>query len=189
MPAFRCLIRVLPLCLAAAGLLLTADAVGACTSNGGGAKALLRQVLSNNGLSDAGLHSPPIVRSLRVRHHLFRIVATDLNGDGHLDLVASEPTQGLIAWLNDGRGGFTLKRYRPFARRNLASGSPRFSTRSDPFVDDEALQETVPALGIDSDESQEVLALVAGTPVCRHARLSQSGGFSRHSPRGPPITI
>jgi len=41
------------------------------------------------------------------------LIAADIDHDGDLDLIAVAPTGQVMAWLNDGRGRFTLQQASP----------------------------------------------------------------------------
>jgi len=89
----------------------------------------------------AGALAVAAVKSAVVEPSRFvSIVAADIDGDGDLDVVASDSSLQLHVWVNDGSGHFTMRRPRksqawradPSPSVDVGSGRSESSTRTDP---------------------------------------------------------
>ena len=142
--------------------------------------------LDSSGVPAVRRARPGRLRWLRIGGEILRLLAADINGDGHPDLVAGGKQHGLLAWLNNGRGRFTPRAPQPppdpwhFSLGFRASALPRAHR--------EAMQADALPLqpGPDPPLAQLIpLAIVARAeswPIRLHS-------VSRSSPRAPPASL
>lgn len=115
--------------------------------------------------------------------HLVRAVATDIDADGDLDVVASDGSLDLTVWVNDGTGHFTRK-----------DPAPATDWQRDPVppvvTDHEAtselsVQNIVPLPGRDCTALVGMLDASSGAAIRDDAALPARRVATR-SPRAPP---
>jgi hypothetical protein len=120
---------------------------------------------------------------LRTRDHIVRVVVSDVNRDGRVDIVVTTRRAGLQVWLNAGRGRFRAARPRaPTAewRRSDGTEEPPSAANDD-----------------GADSLGAMLVLAGGTrapapdavfqPFHRSHAIFSSRSTRPRVPRGPPV--
>ena len=123
--------------------------------------------------------TPPIASGLRV----VAMVASDIDADGDLDLVANDGSLDLIVWINDGTGHLT----RRLARQARGWRDDASTANSD--KDHAGVSAVVAAsASIDPGQSPALLLADNGEPGAGYARPSLASLLARsQSPRAPPL--
>jgi hypothetical protein len=114
---------------------------------------------------------------------LVALVASDIDDDGDLDLVANDGSLDLLVWINDGTGHLT----RRLARRTSGWRDDASTANSD--KDGAAVSAVVSSIAsIDPDQSPALHLANAGEPGLGYLQPSLDALFARsQSPRAPPL--
>ncbi len=123
--------------------------------------------------------TPPVESGLRV----VAMVASDIDADGDLDLVANDGSLDLIVWINDGTGHLT----RRLARQ--ASGWREDASAANNDKDHAAVSAiTASSASIDPCQSPSLALTNDGEPGAAYVSPSLNSLFARsQSPRAPPL--
>jgi hypothetical protein len=123
---------------------------------------------------------------IRSRHPLVQVVATDLDGDHHPELIAKEASTGLSVWTRHGREGF--RAFRP--RQDLPSGIGRPHRKAVDDPTDPSDELPAPPIHQAPLTAARVRLPLLDRSLCRVARsspaLARAPCFSPSVPRPPP---
>jgi hypothetical protein len=121
---------------------------------------------------------PPGLNFTESDADLVAVVATDIDTDGDLDIVATDSDLRLHVWINDGAGHFTRREPSRLPTWHDDPAGPRFDDRQAAV---EALTQSRPP-----SVNPESRAHVTSTPVSACATTSVSGGAGTDLIVGPP---
>lgn len=151
----------------------------------------VRPALKRPGGLDLWLSSTRRVLHLNLKHALGHIVASDVDRDGWLDIVASDASPrsaGIHVWKNTGSRGFERVRKRVRTREQMRRHT------GDGQIDDgpphpPATPPGATSVGLGLPDESAILSVSpspSGTVAPRHSRLSSRGCARPRRPRGPP---
>jgi hypothetical protein len=139
----------------------------------------------------AAVHVGPTVdeaafaRAVATRYHvvLKRVVATDIDRDGDLD-VLSTTERGFYVWVNDGTGRLTSQtpKHRPYI-----DGTAPLDTWNGALPRDvETIQSDVPSLRLPSERAHAPPAATRRTAASPDSALYSAAPHACSAPRAPP---
>src|SRR2546427_4114912 len=116
---------------------------------------------------------------------LVAIVATDIDADGDLDVVASDSTLQLHVWVNDGAGH--LQRKRPARSSSLQPEPPGPTLTHGAPLSPVPTQKDPRALRASTEVHPTALAAMRGTPPASSDAVLPATRAA-HTPRAPPAS-
>jgi len=124
-------------------------------------------------------------RAVTSRYHvvLRRVVATDIDRDGDVDVLASTDF-GFVVWLNDGAGRLTSQtpRHRPL----IASGVPDRTWDDGAPRDEETIQNEAPSSRVTGEYVHASPSPVGQPALSADAPLPPDTSRGTRTPRAPP---